>query len=183
MVVDRFNGGMEKCKQSKLWELKRDFWEPFERIKPRMNVFTISKVKAHCDHNSVVPEEHRKCNNMADRYAGQAVVEVTTGDESRVRRMDRQTRLTQERMIQAIFLLPRRARHPEDVTSEPAIPYARAPRIAQAKALEYDVTRRGPYLECQRCGQFWLSKRVDILADLGQWSGQHAYGTPARDRP
>ena len=70
--------------------------------------------------------------------------------------MDRKARLMQERMFLAVSLLPKRARHREDVLNEPAVPYMKAPRVAQARALEHDVFRKGPYLECHRCGQFWL---------------------------
>ena len=87
----------------------------------------------------------------------------------------------QGRPESAIFLVPRRARHPKETAAEPAI--NKAPRIAQAKALQHEVTRRGPYLECQRCGQFWLSRRVDILAELGPCPGHTVYGKPERDRP
>ena len=86
-------------------------------------------------------------------------------------------------MIQAIFLLPRRTRHLEDAKSEPATPYQRAPRIAQARALKHDMSRREPSFECQTCGQFWLSKRVDILADFGECPGHEIYGHPEKDRP
>ena len=84
-------------------------------------------------------------------------------------------------MIQAIFLLPRRARHPEETVAEPSI--ARAPRIAQARALHHEVVRRGPYPECQRCAQFWLCKKDDILSELGPCPGHIVYGKPERDRP
>ena len=151
MVVDLFNTGSARCKQSKLWELWRDFWEPFERIQGRLSVFEIRKVKSH-DTSHEVPPELKHGNDMADKYAGQAVIEVTSGDEARVRRLDRKTRLIQERMIQAIFMLPKRARHPEESAPEPST--IRAPRIAAAKALNHQVSRRGPYVECARCGQF-----------------------------
>ena len=118
---------------------------------------------------------------MADKYAGEAVREVTSGDEARVLRLDRKTRLIQERMIQAIFLLPKRGRHPEEPAAEPHT--IRAPRIAAAKLLQHEVSRRGPYLECARCGQFWLSKRIDILENLGPCLGHTIYGRPERDRP
>ena len=81
------------------------------------------------------------------------------------------------------IMLPRRARHPGETWAEPSTPYVKAPHMAQAKALEHDVVRRGPYLECLRCGQFWLSTRIDILTDLGCCPGHTIYGTPERDRP
>ena len=85
-----------------------DFGEPYERLQAQGIHLVVNKVKAHCDDNSIVPKEQQAGNNMADHYAGRAVIEVTTGDESRVRRLDRKTRLMQERMIQANFLLPKR---------------------------------------------------------------------------
>ena len=80
MVVDRFNGGKERCMKSKLWELWRDFWKLYAQIKSRMTFFMVQKVRAHYDDTNIVPEEHRAGNNMADHYAGGAVVEVTSGD-------------------------------------------------------------------------------------------------------
>ena len=64
MVVDTFNGGKERCMKSKLWELWRDFWEPYVRIKSQINSFSVNKVKAHFDDTSIVPEEHRIGNNI-----------------------------------------------------------------------------------------------------------------------
>ena len=78
-------------------------------------------------------------------------------------------------------MLPKRGRHPQEAAPEAS--QARAPRIAAAKKLEHEVSRRGPYLECARCGQFWLSKRIDILKDLGPCLGHTIYGNPERDRP
>ena len=178
MVVDLFAAGVERCKKSNLWEMWRDFWGPYERLRPRMLSFTILKVKSHSD---TVPADLKYGNDMADKYAGEAVREVTSGDEARVFRLDRKTRLFQERMIQAIFLLPKRARHPEEPAAEPNI--TRAPRVAAAKRLQHEVSRRGPYLECARCGQFWLSKRIDILENLGPCLGHTIYGKPERGRP
>ena len=117
-----------------------------------MKRFQILKVKSHSDSSHQVPPELKHGNDMADKYAGEAVIEVPSGDEARVRRLDRKTRLIQERLIQAIFMFPRRGRHPDESAPEPTT--IRAPRIKAAKALEHDVTRRGPYLECARCGQF-----------------------------
>ena len=68
-----------------------------------------SSSRSVCDNVEIVPREHKHGNDMADKYAGDAVIEVASVDEARVRRLDRKTRLIQERMIQAIFLLPRRA--------------------------------------------------------------------------
>ena len=130
IVVDLFNAGIHRCKQSKLWQLWRDVWEPDERLRPRMTSFTILKVKSH---SNTAPTELKHGNDMADKYAGEAVREVTSGDAARVLRLDRKTRLIQERMIQAICMLPKRGRHPEEAAPEAS--QIRAPRIAAAKKL------------------------------------------------
>ena len=143
-----------------------------------MTSFTTLKVKSHSD---TVPAELKHGNDMADMYAGEAVREITSGDEARVLRLDRKTRLIQERMIQALFMFPKRGRHPQEAAPEAS--QIRAPRIAATKKLEHEVTRRGPYLECARCGQFWLSNRIDRLQDLGPCFGHTICGNPERDRP
>ena len=53
----------------------------------------IRKVKSHCDNVEIVPREHKHGNDMADKYAGEAVIEVSSGDEARVKRLDRKARL------------------------------------------------------------------------------------------
>ena len=177
MVVDLFAAGIDRCKQSKLWEMWRDFWGPYQRLLPRMQSFRILKVKSHSD---TMPADLKFGNDMADKYAGEAVREITSGDEARVLRLDRKTRLFQERMIQAIMLLPKCARHPEEPAAEPT---NGAPRLRAARLLQHEVHRRGPYIECARCGQFWMSKRIDILENLGPCLGHTIYGKPERDRP
>ena len=118
MVVDLFNAGKARCMMSDLWEMWRDFWGPFERIQHRLESFTIIKVKSHSDS---VPTNLKHGNDMADKYAGEAVREVTSGDEARVLRLDRKTRLIQERMIQAIFMLPKRGRHQRNQLLNPLL--------------------------------------------------------------
>ena len=103
MVVDLFNGGKERCQQAKLWELWRDFWGPYEHLVDRNVHLTVKKVKADCDDVDIVPKEHRAGSNFADHYNGRAAIDITTGHGSRVRRLDRKTRLMQERMIQALL--------------------------------------------------------------------------------
>ena len=70
-----------------------------------MTSFTILRVKSHSD---TVPAELKHGNDMADKYAGEAVREITSGDEARVLRLDRKTRLIQARMVQALSMLPKR---------------------------------------------------------------------------
>ena len=75
MVVDLFNAGRERCMMSNFWEMWRDFWGPFDRIHHRMESFTILKVKSHSD---TVPTHLKHGNDMADKYAGEAVREITS---------------------------------------------------------------------------------------------------------
>ena len=79
MVVDLSNGGKERCKLSKLWELWRDFWAPYDRISPGLEQFEVRKVKSHCETEDIVPREHKHGNDMADKYAGQTVIEAPFG--------------------------------------------------------------------------------------------------------
>ena len=88
MVVDLFNGGKDRCKKSKLWELWRDFWAPYDRIKQGLNKFEIHKVKSHSDHVAIVPREHKHWNDMVDKYAGEAVIEGTWGDNAKPRAVE-----------------------------------------------------------------------------------------------
>ena len=74
MVVDLYNGGTARCKQSKLWELWSDCWAPYDRIIRGLEQFEIRKVKTHCDNVEIVPREHKHGSDMADKYAGDAVV-------------------------------------------------------------------------------------------------------------
>ena len=74
MVVDLFNAGIERCKLSNLWEMWRDFWGPFNSLHHRMKSFTILKVKSHSDN---VPTDLKYGNDMADKYAGEAVREIS----------------------------------------------------------------------------------------------------------
>ena len=65
--------------------------------------------------------------------------------------------------------------------------HIRIPHITQRKAraqlLQHDVIRRGPMLECQRCGQFWESTASSMIFSKGICPGPKIYGTPQKERP
>ena len=44
--------------------------------------------------------------------------------------------------------------------------------------LKHDVIRRGPMLECLRCGQFWESKASSMIFSEGICPGPQIYGPP-----
>ena len=90
-------------------------------------------------------------------------------------------------MIQAILLLLKRGRHPQEQhhigevvkTSQPHVKQ----RVAGAKILKHEVFRRGPMLECLRCGQFWESTASSYVFSGGICPGPKIYGQPQKDRP
>ena len=90
--------------------------------------------------------------------SGQAVIECPSGEANRIRIIDSKARWFQERMIQAILLLPKKGRHPQERQHISEVEITRQPhitqRVARAKILKHEVFRRGPMLECLRCGQF-----------------------------
>ena len=64
------------------------------------------KVKSHETDIEKVPKDLQDGNNCADYHAGQAVIECPAGEANRIGNIDSKSRWFQERMIQAIILLP-----------------------------------------------------------------------------
>ena len=92
-------------------------------------------------------------------------------------------------MIQAIMLLPKRGRHPHErahlnETPNIKIPHDRQ-RQAGARLLKHEVSRRGPMIECIKCGQFWESTATNLILAQGMCPGPKIYGDPQykRERP
>ena len=113
--------------------------------------------------------------------------ECPSGEANRIRNLDSRARWFQERMVQAISMLPKKGRHPnerEHITEESQIksPGIRQ-RQARARILKHEVSRRGNMLECQRCGQFWESTTFSLLFSEGVCPGPKIYGPPQQDRP
>ena len=122
---------------------------------------SVIEVKSHETDIEQVPKELQDGNNCAAYHAGQAVTEYPTGEANMIRTIDSKARWFQERMIRAILLLPKKGRHPQESQHISEVETTRQPhitqRVARAKILKHDVFRRGPMLECLRCGQVWES--------------------------
>ena len=78
-------------------------------------------------------------------------------------------------------------RHPHErqhlnEAAEIKIPHNRQ-RQAGARLLKHDVSRRGPMIECQRCGQFWESTATNLFLAQGMCVGPKIYGQPQLERP
>ena len=130
MVDDLCNGGRTAVKSLNCGNCGGTFGPLMTGSSKVLQVLKSAKSNP-TDNVEIESLEHKHGNDMADKYAGAAVIEVTSGDEARVRRLVRKTRLIQEPMIQAISMLPKRARHPHETAAEPSTD--RAPRIAAAK--------------------------------------------------
>ena len=127
-------------------------------------------------------------NNCADHHAGLAVRECPSGEANRIRNIDSKARWFQERMVQALLMLPKKGRHPNarnhisDADSHRPLPHI-TQRTARAKILKHDVFRRGPMPECLRCGQFWESTASSRIFSEGICPGPKLYGPPQKERP
>ena len=147
---------------------------------------TILKVKAHNEDEAVVPLPQQRGNQCADHYAGISVVEVPASEVAHINWQDRKLRAIQERMIVALHMLQQRARHPREETSlSEALPPRTESnaRAAPAEAMQHVVKRRGPMLECEKCGLFWAAANTQSILDRGPCLGHNTYGTPPSDRP
>ena len=49
--------------------------------------------------------------------------------------------------------------------------------------MKHDVNRRGPMIECKRCGQFWESTATNLILAQGMCPGPRIYGKPQHERP
>ena len=114
------------------------------------------------------------------------MVEAPASEASNIGWQDHKLRAIQERMISALKLLPRRGRHPQESSS---LVESRAPRrrrdekVGPAKDMGHSITRRGPMLECDKCGLFWLSANTDQILSRGPCLGHNTYGDQPQDRP
>ena len=90
-------------------------------------------------------------------------------------------------MIQALLLLPKKGRHPNEQHHLSEVEQTRRPhitrRVARAKILNHEVFRRGPMLECLRCGQFWESTASSLIYFEGVCPGTKLHGPPQKERP
>ena len=77
---------------------------------------------------------------------------------------------------------PNERNHINEEGNNPSIPHI-TQRVARAKILRQDVIRRGPRLECLRCGQFWESAASSMIFSEGMCPGPRLYGPPQKKRP
>ena len=119
-------------------------------------------------------------NDVADHHAGLGVRECPSGEINRIRNLDSKAWWFQERMIQALMLLPKRGRHPNERTYHNETPELKIPhdrqRQAGARLLQHEVSRRGPMIECIKCGQFWESTATNLILAQGMCPGPKIYG-------
>ena len=143
-------------------------------------------MKSHTEDEAIAPLPLQKGNQCADHYAGISVVEVPASEVAHINWQDRKLRAIQERMITALQMLPRRGRHPKEEISlsEDSQPRTKTnDRAAPAEAMMHVVSRRGPMLECEKCGLFWLAANTQQILDRGPCLGHNTYGTQPMDRP
>ena len=87
------------------------------------------------------------------------------------------------------MLLPKRGRHPQERVHLNETPHIKIPhdrqRQAGARLLQHEVSRRGPMIECIKCGQFWESTATNLILAQGMCPGPKIYGDPQykRERP
>ena len=106
--------GRQHTYRTQLGQLWAQTWDEYEACARHDIKNEVIKVKSHETDINIVPRELQIGNNCADYHAGQAVIECPTGEANRIRNINSKAGWFQERMIQAILLLPKRGRHPQE---------------------------------------------------------------------
>ena len=114
MAVDRIRKGRQYTSRTQLGQLWSILWDEYEACINHGIVSEVIKVKSHETDIEKVPKVLQDGNNCADYHAGQAAIECPTGEANRIRNIDSKARWFQERRIQAILLLPKKGRHPQE---------------------------------------------------------------------
>ena len=187
MAVGGIAKGRQHTSKTKLGQLWACVWDEYEACLRNGMQIIVHREKPHEKDIDKVPQILQDGNNCADHHAGLAVIECPNGEENRIRSIDSKARWFQERMIQALLLLPKRGRHPNEQHQISEVVQTRQPhitqRVARAKILKHEVFRRGPMLECLRCGQFWESTASSLIYSEGVCPGPKLYGPPQKERP
>ena len=186
MAVDSYAKGKTYSQLTACGAIWADIWKVVEILDQQGIKVEIKKVKAHTEDDNIAAPELRRGNQCADHHAGLAVVEVPASEAASIGWMDRKLRAIQERMIIALQMLPRRGRHPQEATTliESAAPKQRRDaKIGPAQSMGHSITRRGPMLECDKCGLFWLSANTDQILSRGPCLGHNTYGEQPQDLP
>ena len=182
MAVDGIAKGRQYTSKTKLGQLWGDVWDEFEACQRHGIRIHVIKVKSHESDITKVPQVLQAGNNCGDYHAGRGVRECPSGEENRIRNLDSRARWFQERMVQAILMLPKKGRHPnerEHISEESQIKIPNIKqRQARARILKHEVSRRGNMLECQRCGQFWESTASSLIFSEGVCPGPQIWATP-----
>ena len=179
MAVDGLRKGRQYTSKTKLGILWSSIWDEYESCAQNGIAITITKAKSHSKAEHKVPVEMKQGNDVADHHAGLGVRECPQGEANRIRNLDSKVWWFQERMVQALMLLPKRGRHPHErqhlnEAAEIKIPHNRQ-RQAGARLMKHEVNRRGPMIECKRCGQFWESTATNLLIAQGMCPGPRIY--------
>ena len=187
MAVDGLRKGRQYTSKTKLGTLWCSLWDEYESCTKRGIEITFAKVKSHSKEEHQVSIVMKQGNDVADHHAGLGVRECPAGEANRIRNLDSKVWWIQERMVQALLLLPKRGRHPQErqhlnEAAEIKIPHNRQ-RQAGARLLKHDVSRRGPMIECKRCGQFWESTATNLILAQGMCPEPKIYGQPQLERP
>ena len=180
MAVDGLHKGRQYTSKTRLGILWRDIWDGYEQCTQQGIQITVVKVKSHAKEEHQVPVEMKQGNDVADHHAGLGVRECPSGEANRIRNLDSKAWWFQERMVRALMLLPKRGRHPHERTylndtPLPKVPHNRQ-RFAGARLLKHEVSRRGPMIECIKCGQFWESTATNLILAQGMCPGPKIYG-------
>ena len=117
MAVDGFAKGRQYTSKTKLGQMWCEVWDAYEACARHGITVKVYKVKSHETDVDIVPLWLQKGNNCADYHAGRGVRECPNGEANRIRNLDSRARCFQERMIQAIIMLPKKERHPNDKKS------------------------------------------------------------------
>ena len=141
MAVDGSAKGRQYTSKTKLGQLWGDVWDEYEACQRHGITIQVIKVKSHETDIDKVPKILQDGNHCADYHAGLVVRECPSGEANRIRNIDSRATWFQERMVQALLLLPKKGRRPNERNhineegNNPSIPH-----ITQIKA-RYDQKR------------------------------------------
>ena len=114
MAVDGIAKGRQYTSKTKLGQLWASVWDEYEACLANGMHIEVLKVKSHERDTSKVPHILQDGNIFADYHAGLGVRECPSGEANRIRNVDSKARWFQERMVQALLMLPKRGRHPNE---------------------------------------------------------------------
>ena len=108
MAVDGISKGRQCTSKTKLGHLWASVWDEYEECLKSGIAIEVLKVQSHEKDTNKVPKILQDGNNCADQHAGLGVRECPSGEANRIRNIDSKARWFQERMVQAILLLPKK---------------------------------------------------------------------------